>query len=319
MIKILTDVSAEAILQKVNTLAGSLSSLSTADKTNLVSAINEIFSSVGILSGLSTSDKTTLVAAINEIFAYTKVLKESSGAGLHNSLFRGKNIGTSLTSAQSSAIRAGTFDDLWVGDFWIIDNIIYRIADFDYYLHSGDTECTTHHVVVVPDTIFYTARMNSSDTTAGGYVGSEMYKTNLNQVTTTFTNAFGSSHILTYRECLTNAVTDGRATGAAWCNSTVELMTEAMVYGSYIRSTTNVGGTTETWYEDGTTPSKSQLALFRLRPDLIISSSGSTRDTWWLRNVSNSLRFANVVAFGRTSANAASGSALGVRPAALIY
>ena len=177
-IKLLTDASAEAILQKVNELAGSLSDLSTTAKTNLVAAINEVlnnqgglsslstsakttlvaainelFSHDGTLSSLSTSAKTSLVAAINEIFAYTKVLKESSGAGLHNSLFRGKQIGTSLTAAQSAAIRAGTFDDMWIGDCWVIGGVTYRIADFDYYLRSGDTECKTHHVVVVPDTM----------------------------------------------------------------------------------------------------------------------------------------------------------------------
>lgn len=355
MIKILTDVSAEAILQKVNTIAGSLSSLSTTDKTNLVTAINEIFSSVGTLSGnvgtlsslstsaktslvaainelfshdgtlssLSTSTKTSLVAAINEIFAYTKVLKESSGAGLHNSLYRGKNIGTSLSSAQSSAIRAGTFDDMWIGDFWVIGGVTYRIADFDYYLHSGDTECTTHHVVVVPDTTLYTAQMNTTDTTAGGYVGSAMYKTSLASAKTTFTNAFGSGHILTHREFLINAVKDGVPGGGAWYDSTVELMDERMVYGATQWDSGHPDGSVAKPWDTGKffmySVSCKQLNLFRLRPDLMVAGTGSNRKWWWLRNVVSAACFARVASPGHCSNNGASNSGGGVRPAALIY
>ena len=336
-IKLLTDASAEAILQKVNELAGSLSDLSTTAKTNLVTAINEVLSNQGGLSSLSTSTKTNLVsaindvlgklgtvsslststktsavAAINEIFAYTKVLKESSGAGLHNS------IGTSLSSAQSAAIRAGTFDDMWIGDCWVIGGVTYRIADFDYYLRSGDTECTTHHVVVVPDTNLYTARMNASDTTTGGYVGSEMYKTNLAQAKTTITNAFGSGHILTHREFLINAVKDGCPGGGAWYDSTVELMDERMVYGATQFDSGHPDGTVANPYTTGKfymySVSCKQLNLFRLRPDLI-----SNRQWYWLRNVVSAAIFANVDSDGSCTGAGASYSGGGVRPAALIY
>ena len=343
-IKLLTDASAEAILQKVKELAGSLSDLSTTAKTNLVTAINEVLSNQGGLSSLSTSTKTNLVsaindvlgklgtvsslststktsavAAINEIFAYTKVLKESSGAGLHNSLFRGKQIGTSLSSAQSAAIRAGTFDDMWIGDHWVIGGVTYRIADFDYYyLRSGDTECTTHHVVVVPDANLYTARMNSSNTTTGGYVGSEMYKTNLAQAKTTITNAFGSGHILTHREFLINAVKDGCPGGGAWYDSTVELMDERMVYGATQFDSGHTDGSVSSPWDSGKfymySVSCKQLNLFRLRPDLI-----SNRQWYWLRNVVSAALFAGVVNNGTCSHGAASNSGSGVRPAALIY
>jgi hypothetical protein len=53
---------------------GTLSSLTTTDKTSLVSAINEVKSeaddnadNIGTLSSLTTTDKTSLVSAINEI------------------------------------------------------------------------------------------------------------------------------------------------------------------------------------------------------------------------------------------------------------
>lgn len=117
-----------------------------------------------------------------------------NNAGAHNAIYRGKSLGSTVTTAQYAAIKAGTFDDLYIGDYWTIGGVNYRIAAFDYYLNSGDTSCTTHHVVIVPDTCLYNAQMHNTssggyeggaaNTTAGGYVGSDMYKSNLEQAET---------------------------------------------------------------------------------------------------------------------------------------
>ncbi len=152
-------------------------------------------------------------------------------AGTHNAHYRGKNLGTSLTEAQSAAIRAGTFADLYVGDSWTVTvpsynwtdgegeehessgTVTFRIAGFDYYLRAGDSELQTHHAVIVPDTNLYTARMNPTNSTEGGYVGSEMYTENLKRAKALISAAFGDNHILTHREFLQNAVTNGRPSG----------------------------------------------------------------------------------------------------------
>ena len=65
----------------------------------------------------------------------------------------------------------------------------------------------------------------AANTTAGGYVGSDMYKSNLEQAKTTIKSAF-SGHVLKHRIYLTNAVANGRASGGAWCDSEVDLMCE---------------------------------------------------------------------------------------------
>lgn len=78
--------------------------------------------------------------------------------------YRGKNLGTSVTAEQYAAIEAGTFEDLYIGDYWVINDVNWRIAAFDYYLTTGDTACTTHHVTIVPDTNLDTQQMNSSST-----------------------------------------------------------------------------------------------------------------------------------------------------------
>jgi hypothetical protein len=237
-----------------------------------------------------------------------------SNAGAHNAIYRGKSLGSTVTTAQYAAIKAGTFDDLYIGDYWTIGGINYRIAAFDYYLNSGDTNCTTHHVVIVPDTCLYNAQMHNTssggwesgaaNTTAGGYVGSDMYKSNLEQAKTTIKSAF-SGHVLKHRIYLTNAVANGRASGGAWCDSEVDLMCEQMVYGSGIFSPVSDGSNVPVNYR----VEKSQLPLFQHEPSRICN-----RAAWWLRDVITASGFAVVSGDGTAGYGGASAS-LGVRPA----
>lgn len=237
-----------------------------------------------------------------------------NNAGAHNAIYRGKSLGSTVTTAQYAAIKAGTFDDLYIGDYWTIGGVNYRIAAFDYYLNSGDTNCTTHHVVIVPDTCLYNAQMHNTssgsyeggaaNTTAGGYVGSDMYKSNLEQAKTTIKSAF-SGHVLKHRIYLTNAVANGRASGGAWCDSEVDLMCEQMVYGSGIFSPVSDGSNVPANYR----VEKSQLPLFQHEPSRICN-----RATWWLRDVITASYFA-VVSNGGGADYAAASFSLGVRPA----
>lgn len=237
-----------------------------------------------------------------------------NNAGAHNAIYRGKSLGSTVTTAQYAAIKAGTFDDLYIGDYWTIGGVNYRIAAFDYYLNSGDTNCTTHHVVIVPDTCLYNAQMHNTssggwesgaaNTTAGGYVGSDMYKSNLEQAKTTIKSAF-SGHVLKHRIYLTNAVANGRASGGAWCDSEVDLMCEQMVYGSGIFSPVSDGSNVPANYR----VEKSQLPLFQHEPSRICN-----RNNWWLRDVITASFFAHVSGYGNADYYGASNS-FGVRPA----
>lgn len=278
-------------------IAGDLEALETEDKDNLVAAVNELLADIG-------EDRKRL----DDLEGLTNILTYNN-AGLHNALYRGKNLGDKLTPEQSAAIRAGTFDDLYVGDYWVIGGVTYRIADFDYFYRSGDTECTTHHVVVVPDSSFYNAQMNDSNTTTGGYTGSQMYTTNLTNAKNTIRTAFGADHILGHREYLTNAVANGKASGAGWFDSDIELMSEAMVYGGKFFEASADGSTVPSIHSVAC----KQLNLFRHRPDLI-----SNRVTYWLRNIVSAALFAGVSYGGLASCDGASGSR-GVRPAFPIY
>ena len=82
---------------------------------------------------------------------------------IRRSIFRGKDLGSVVTTAQKTAIQSGTFDGLWLGDYWTINGVRWRIADFDYWLNCGDTVFSDHHLVIVPDTILYNAQMNATN------------------------------------------------------------------------------------------------------------------------------------------------------------
>lgn len=229
--------------------------------------------------------------------------KFPDSARAHNSIYRGKYLGSSVTSEQYAAIAAGTFVDLYIGDYWTIGGVNYRIAAFNYYYNSGDAPCTTNHVTIVPDTALYNAVMNSTDITTGAYVGSEMYTTHLASAKSTILAAF-PGHVLTHRQLLVNNVTEGKASGVAWFDSQVELMNEVMVYGSIAWGESTVGGS---GHNVGVC--KSQLPLFAFAPDLI-----SNGVTYWLRDVVSAANFVFVSSAGFAYNNSASSSA-GVRPA----
>ncbi len=267
-------------------------------------------SAKGTLSGDVAGNLMVKIDAVEDKLNQDTLLHimTASNSGAHNAIYRGKYLGESVTAAQYAAISAGTFDDLYIGDYWTIGGVNYRIAAFDYYLNCGDTACTDHHVVIVPDSCLYNAVMNRTNTTTGGYVGSAMYKSNLEQAKTTIKSAF-SGHVLKRRIYLTNAVANGRAYGGVWCDSEVDLMCEQMVYGSGIFSPVSDGSNVPTNYR----VEKSQLPLFQHEPSRICN-----RNNWWLRDVITASFFAHVSNYGIATYYGAS-SSLGVRPAFCIY
>lgn len=226
----------------------------------------------------------------------------ADGAAAHNCIYRGKNLGTSVTAEQYTAISSGKFTDLYIGDYWVINGVTYRIAAFDYYYNCGDTNFTKHHVVIVPDTSLYKAQMNTSNVTTGGYTGSAMYKSNLAQAKTTIKAAFGSAHVLTKRELLTNAVNGNTPSGWAWFDSDVELMNEVQAYGSVAWGAHDGNG-----YNVASGDGQFPLFMFD-RTKL------HNREDYWLRDVASAASFSNVGTRGYANDYDASYS-LGVRPA----
>ena len=282
-------------------LIGLLSSKDFIGGVNLseLTQINELVSGNKLLVG--TTDGNKAIAAEDALFA---MLDGFAPVELRRVLFRGKNLGTALTAVQKAAIKDGSFKGMFLGDYWSIGGRIWRIVDMDYWYNCGDTAFTSHHLVIMPDEALYNAQMNTTNVTTGGYVGSEMYKSNLANAKTIVNAAFQGS-VLTHREYLCNAVANGRPSGGAWFDSSIELPNESMMYGHPHFSPTSDGSTVPAIY----TISKTQLALFMVCPRFIVNRAYNQ----WLRDVVSSASFANVNSGGSSSCNSASVS-FGVRP-----
>lgn len=265
----------------------------------------EIYDFVGTLTSLSTDDKTSLVNAINEVKEQNNSLDALfvTNADAKNSIYRGKYLGTTVTAAQYTAISSGTFTDLYIGDYWTIGGVNWRIAAFNCYRNTGDSLVSGNHITLVSDTQLYGHVMNDTNITTGGYMGSKMYTEGLEQAKTTIRGIFGT-HLVKHRQILSNATVDGKASGWAWVDSEVDLMSEIMVYGSVVWGESTIGGS---GYNIGV--GKSQLPLFALNPRMI-----NTRQSYWLRDVISAAYFARVTNAGYAYSAGAS-SALGVRPA----
>lgn len=282
-------------------LIGLLSSKDFIGGVNLseLTQINELVSGNKLLVG--TTDGNKAIAAEDALFA---MLDGFAPVELRRVLFRGKNLGTALTAVQKAAIKDGSFKGMFLGDYWSIGGRIWRIVDMDYWYNCGDTAFTSHHLVIMPDEALYNAQMNTTNVTTGGYVGSAMYKSNLANAKTIVNAAFQGS-VLTHREYLCNAVANGRPSGGAWFDSSIELPNEPMMYGHPHFSPTSDGSTVPSIY----TISKTQLALFMVCPRFIVNRSYNQ----WLRDVVSSACFASVAGIGAAHCNGASDS-LGVRP-----
>lgn len=273
---------AATAVQNANTAISNANS-AIADVNEAVASMNANFANlaqVTTINALQTTAKT-VVGAINELNSKSV----GNNAVGHNSVFRGKNLGSSVSPSQWSAIQNASFDDIFVGDYWAIGGVNWRIAALDYFYNTGDTALTKHHAVIVPDTQLYTANMNDTNTTEGAYVNSKMRTENLEQAKATIKNTFGASHVLSHRLYLSNATKNGRASGGGWYDADVEIMTEHMAYGNGVFSPVSDGSSIPNNYRI----EKSQLPLFVFRPDLI-----SNRQWYWLRDVISSADFAIV-------------------------
>lgn len=114
--------------------------------------------------------------------------------------------------------------------------------------------------------------------------------------------AFGSAHVLTKRELLTNAVNGNTPSGWAWFDSDVELMNEVQVYGSVAWGAHDGNG-----YNVASGDGQFPLFMFD-RTKL------HNREDYWLRDVASATYFSNVTSYGLANTNYASFS-YGVRPA----
>lgn len=219
----------------------------------------------------------------------------------HRNTLRGQSLGSSVSTDQQKRIWNGTFLDMYIGDYWTINGVKWVIVDFDYWYNTAGTAFTKHHVVVMPETNLYNAKMNDTNVNDTGYAGSKMFTTNLNNAKTTVNSAFPNL-VLTRADYLVKTVnSSGLNSAADWYNCTVDIPSETMIYGSKLLG--NQNATSLAFFGIN----YRQLAFFRLNPKLV------TRSAMWLRDPVSTNRFCALSATGAVASYGSSGE-YGVRP-----
>lgn len=282
--------------------------------------------------GISAFVKSALAGAdagevLNDILPKT--------ASAHANFVRGKDLTTYFNNGGlAKAISAGTFDDIFLGDYITKEITVdgtsigtekWLIGDLNYEMYAGDGMCATNHALIVPqDVLNINTRMCATNDTTGGYVASEMWTTTIPKYVTAIQNAFGSDHVLKHRELLTNAISAsasagggagwvGSSSGWGWYDVYVNLMNENMVYGGRV-----FGSAFDTGER------ASQLALFRHDPSARIAgyrNNRTGRKWYWLTAVAGASRFALCTSDGHAGcADAGSSNAWsGIRPFFLLH
>ena len=262
--------------------------------------------------GGTVSDGTvtwTIRQVANTVYETTVI---ADNAAAHNGIYRGKDITAYYESGEmSAAIADGSFKGIYIGDYitksitlpaitytnksgtevtqaaQTFNNVKWLVAGCDVHLHCGDSETTTHHVLLIPSsTLQRNVSMNPTNDTAGGYLGSDMWRVHIPNWANAITNAFGSSHVLSHRELLSNAVDTsvqstygggtGKASNWAWTSVLANIPNEAMVYGSSVfGSSFDVGDFNHV------------LPLYALKANHL-----NDRSWFWLRAVASSSQFA---------------------------
>ena len=238
----------------------------------------------------------------------------NNAAPFHNSIYRGKDITNYLNDGSLfTRISNGTFDDLFIGDYFTMSISVdgysvecnkYVLCGFDTYLGSGDEELTSHHAVCMPASRLFTAAMNDTDTTKGGYYHSKMHTVIMPKIAAGLTTILGE-HLITYRDLLTTATNNGESSNWDWNDTTCRICSEIDIWGSSVWGNgydISIGNR--------------QLPIFRLYTRFY---QGEDRCWMWLSTVASSTGFAGCGHFGNSSNwIVASDPTGGVRPRFLI-
>jgi len=222
-------------------------------------------------NAIVAANLTKMIGTAATPYAASRLLNPSTDPSvMHRNVFRGKYLGTAVTAAQSAAIANQTFEDLYIGDYWRINSVNYRIADINYYINSGNPNNTKPHLVVVSDTNVTSCQWNAGNVTDSGYVTTAIDKEVTNNVGPLVKTAFGSSHVYPIKTIYVNGVTsDGSPSNVGWYTATAHVASGLMMFG-------------QTYYKTTQTDGATQLALFRLAPEYIRAAAGPGS---WLRDL----------------------------------
>ena len=210
------------------------------------------------------------------------------GAQTHNNIFRGSSLGA-LTATHIANIQNGTFRNMFIGDYFSINGSNYVIAGMNYKVgHYGDSTTLGNHLVLMPQDWSKTPTqtltpeggtnkyMNDTDTTAGGFAGSKLYKTYLPQIQTKLESDFGSN-LMTFNTVLSTHVdASGTPDQGKRVDVKVFIPNEVMIYGTTLNGNNNNNAS----YNIGEETSQLPLMQLSSAEQWNHSSAGS-----WLRDI----------------------------------
>ena len=241
------------------------------------------------------------------------------GAPIHNNVFRGQNLGA-LNATHIANIQNGSFHDMFIGDYFSINGSNYVIAGINYKHLHGDNAPLGNHLLLMPSDWSKTPAqtlnpngdthyMQDTNTTAGGFAGTKLYKTYLPQIQTKLESDFGN-HLINFRTIVSTHVDDsGAPDQAEWRDAKVAIPNEVMIFGSLLNGNNKNGS----WYNVG--DEDSQLPLMRLNdPERCNNHAGA----FWLRDIHSASGFADAGGDGDATWGGASFAWLGVRAFFLI-
>ena len=239
------------------------------------------------------SDNAELEIAANLVSIEEKLSLINSPQN-RNNFYRGKNLGTTFTLSQLDAIRTGTFNDLYVGDYWTgPDGVRYDIAHFNYFrggMHPDSGAIRNkNHIVLITSPWVQTATQMFPVIGDNGYMHSQI-RTALRNHAPTVQSFFTNATLETVSDyAVGKAYRDGRTWTGDLISDKLMLMNELQVYGTYIHAAMNDNNTPR--YK--ATFHTNQFALFRLLP-----ANRAVKGTWFLRDSAGRGYFTAVAATG---------------------
>lgn len=195
---------------------------------------------------------------------------------MHRHIWRGKNLGNHLTDEQYQNIRTGDFHNLWIGDYWEINNIKYRIVDFDYfniYQMTDHPRITTHTAQIMPDTVLTKNPMHNTSSNSQGYLNSSYITQTHSSMETNLKSIF-NNHLLPFTSQVVSSMHNNVPTGLTLVWWWSRLPSLEMLTGTYPNGWD--WNSTQQWGPPYMEASP-QLSAFRLNKDITNCS-----DSYWL-------------------------------------
>lgn len=234
----------------------------------------------------------------------------------HNNIYRGimlvdtvDNTGKYTLTQLHNLVTAGDFSDIYIGDIIKVNmaattytpsggssttaaaqDVEWIVMGINRYLHRGSTsngrtKLEQNHLILVPKDCFNTkAHANPTNTTSGGFAGSDLYTNILPAYVTNISNSLGG-YIIQYQQRFSDQVNESTASSAYSAKTGAASHSEWMPAYVHLMGVEEVMGT-NSWLSSGYSLCgfPTQLPGFRLNPSLIYKKllpTDSAYQSWW--------------------------------------